>query len=129
MILKVDDMELRLEYTVEAQKKFEERFGEGKEAFEKLMDTTEQKELSGNMIYMGTHMLNASNHRKKVRAKMVGQDCDVPEDITEEEFSALIPPGIMPKLIKTVMQAILEGTKQNIEVKPSKKNGRATQSE
>ena len=46
MILKVDDMELSLEYTVEAQKKFEERFGEGKEAFEKLMDTTEQKELS-----------------------------------------------------------------------------------
>ena len=78
---------------------------------------------------METHMLNASNHRKKVRAKMVGQDCDVPEDITEEEFSALIPPGIMPKLIETVMQAILEGTKQNIEVKPSKKNGRATQSE
>lgn len=122
-------LELDVEFTVEVQKKMEERFGgSGKEAVEKMLDSTDYAEFQGNMAFMGCHMANASEHRKAVRAKMVGQEYSPREDLTEEEFYTLLDPGDIPELTRTVLEAMKDGNAQKVEVKPSKKNVKATPS-
>lgn len=118
-----------LEFTVEVQKKMEERFGRsGKEAVEKMLDSTDYAEFQGNMAFMGCHMANASEHRKAVRAKMVGQEYSPREDLREEDFYTLLKPGDIPELTRVVLEAMKEGNAQKVEVKPSKKNVKATPS-
>lgn len=127
----IGGIEFELAFTVEAQKKVEEKYGGmDKHYIEQIFDTTERGKLFDNMMFMAATLINAGNHRETVRKMTMGERYDPKEPITPERLECLVTPGEVPEIERAIILAMKEGNKITIEVEPEKtKNAEATRSE
>lgn len=127
----IGGMEFELAFTVEAQKKVEEKFGGmDKNHIEQIFDTTDRVKFFNNMTFMAATLINAGNHREAVRRMAMGEKYEPREAMTPEQAGALTAPGEIPELERAIIGAINEGNKLTIEIEPLKtKNAEATRSE
>lgn len=127
----IGGVEFDLAFTVEAQKKVEERFGGmDKNHIEQIFDTTDMVKFFENMAFMGATMINAGRHREAVRRMAMGETYEAREPITPEQVEALLTPGETPELKGVIAKTINEGNKVTVEIEPPKrKNTEATRSE
>lgn len=127
----IGGIEFPLSFTVEAQKKVEEKFGGmDKSHIEQIFDTTDFKKYEENIAFMAATMINADIKREKVRAKIMFEEITKRAEVTPEDVLCLIRPGELTKTATDVIKAINEGNKINIEIVPEKgKNAETAQSE
>ena len=131
MRTKIGGIEFDIAFTVEAQKKVEEKFGGmDKHHIEQIFDTTDREKFFDNMMFMAATLINAGNHREAVRRMAVGEKYETRESVTQEQIEGLATPGEVPELERAIIMAIREGNKITMEVEPEKtKNAEATRSE
>lgn len=127
----IGGIEFPLSFTVEAQKKVEEKFGGmDKSHIEQIFDTTDFKKYEENIAFMAATMINADIKREKVRAKIMFEEPTKRAEVTPEDVLCLIRPGELTKTATDVIKAINEGNRINIEIVPEKgKNAETAQSE
>lgn len=127
----IGGIEFDFAFTVEAQKKIEEKFGGmDKNHIEKIFDTTNRGEFFDNMLFMAETLINAANHREYIRRQMLGEPTRPQRPIRKEELEVVVAPGEVPELERCIIEAIKDGNKVKVEIEPQKgKNTEATQSE
>ncbi len=127
----IGGIEFDFAFTVEAQKKIEEKFGGmDKNHIEKIFDTTNRGEFFDNMLFMTETLIDAANHRENIKKQILGELTQPQKQITKEQLEMMVTPGEVPGLERCIIETIKDGNKVEVEIEPQKeKNAEATQSE
>lgn len=114
MTVTINGVEYPIAYTVEAQSEVSERAG----GLERIKDMIGSEKLSNTaMLHI---MMVAADRRNRVLAKMAGEEYSGPVIPEEDELNDLILMGEMKQIITALGDAMREGGKTEVEIKPEK---------
>lgn len=127
MVAEIMGRKYPMAYTVYVQNQIAERFG----GLEKMQDAFElggAASAADNTVFMAAAMMLGYVQRERVRAKLLGDDCELDDPPSYEDLRAVLSNGEVIALSKAVANTLAEGTNATVEVKPEKgKNAAATQ--
>lgn len=124
MVVEIMGVSYPMEYTVEVQKKFFDKFGgTGKAQIEAMTDTTDPEKFAENTAFAASAMMEGAVNRVKVRCRMLGDEYrggDIPKNEDLEALFKTMRPGEVFQVMNLVMKTMSEGNKVEVETKEEK---------
>lgn len=107
-------------YTVHAENLIARKIG-GIENLEAAMEKDGTAGAIDIFAYMAASLIEGGVQHDKVEGQLTGREYAGPEPISYETIIQLLQPGEILDLKDAIMEAVREGNKTNIELKPAKK--------
>lgn len=120
MNIKILETEYPIRYTVHAENLISRKVG-GIENLEAEMEKGGTAGAVDVLAYMIAALIEGGVQRARVEAQLMGNEYHGPQAIGYEEIIQLMDPGEIVDMRDIIMDAIKEGNKTNIQLKPSKK--------